>query len=227
MVSSDTDTQSAAAIQKLSESFGVPVVAIHHPCLLSTANVWGSDHTKKLIKSVELATAVGASTVVTHPSFVWQRDFSQKLLGQIESLNSAHQVQIAVENMYPLRARGRSVSTYAPTWDVRQIDTEHVVFDTSHASVAGIDILEHWAVIAPRVRHLHLSDATGRALDEHLLLGLGTLPLTPLLQIVAKHPTPIDIVVEANTSGLRTFETRLTALQGAVEYVRAGLSASA
>ena len=105
--------------------------------------------------------------------------------------------------------------------------TEHVVFDTSHASVAKLDILEQWAQLAPQIRHLHLSDATGRAIDEHLLPGLGTLPLGQLLEQVAKHPTAIDIVVEVNTSGLRTFETRLAALRGAVEYVRAGLSASA
>ena len=227
MVSSDTDTQSATVIQKLSESFGVAVSAIHHPCLLSTANVWGTDPAKKLIKSVELATDLGASTVVTHPTFVWQRDFAKNLLGQIESLNSSHEVQIALENMYPLRARGRNISTYAPSWDVRQMKTEHVVLDTSHASVAKLNILEQWAELAPRVRHLHLSDATGRALDEHLLPGLGTLPLGELLQQVAKHPTAIDIVVEVNTSGLRTFETRLAALRGAVEYVRAGLCASA
>ena len=227
MVSSAAETQSASEILKLSESFGVAVSAIHHPCLLSTTNVWGSDPSKKLIKSVELATELGASTVVTHPTFVWQRDFAKRLLGQIENLNSNNEVQIALENMYPLRTRGRSISAYSPSWDIRQMKTEHVVFDTSHASVAQLDILEQWRELAPQVRHLHLSDATGRAIDEHLLPGSGNLPLGLLLNQVADHPTAIDVVVEVNTSGLRTFESRLTALRGAVDYVRAGLSASA
>lgn len=227
MVSSDPDTQSPTTIAKLSHQYGVAVAAIHHPCLLSTAQVWGKDPSTKLAKSVELAREVGASTVVTHPTFVWQREFAKILLSQIEQLNNENAVQVALENMYPLRVGKRLVSSFAPSWDVRSMATEHVVFDTSHAAVAKLDILEQWRQLAPRMRHLHLSDATGRPVDEHLLPGKGNLPLTQLLHQVAQHPTSIDVVIEVNTSSHRTPESRLESLKAAVEYVRAGLNTGA
>jgi len=156
MVSSDPDTQSANTIFNLSRRYAVDVAAIHHPCLLSTAHVWGKDPATKLVKSVELAQEVGATTVVTHPTFVWQREYAKNLLGQIEHLNNSHEVQIALENMYPLRVGKREVSSFSPSWDVGQMHTEHVVFDTSHASVAQLDILKQWQQLAPRMRHLHI-----------------------------------------------------------------------
>ena len=227
MVSSDLDTQSTEVISQLAHKYAMPVAAIHHPCLLSTAQVWGSDPSKKLAQSVELAAAVGASTVVTHPTFVWQRDFAKNLLSQIEELNGSNSVQIALENMYPLRLGSREISSFLPSWDVQQMPTQHVVLDTSHASVARQDILEQWHTLSSRIRHLHLSDATGRSVDEHLLPGKGSLPLKELLGLVAAHPTPIDVVLEVNTSAQRTPESRLRSLQEAVEYVRAGLDPNA
>jgi len=226
MVSADVDSQSADSIAAAVSETGVAVIAIHAPCLFTSARVWGNNPTEKLARAVELAQSLGAETVVTHPAFLWQRDYATGLVDQIAELNRTHRTQVAVENMYPLRSKLGTVSTFAPTWDVQQQPFEHLVLDTSHTSVARQDVLELWNAVKDRVRHVHLSDATGKSVDEHLLPGLGRLPLEQLLAQIALHPATPDVVLEVNTSRLSE-SARLAALRQAVAFVKSGLRTKA
>src|SRR3954453_10720339 len=77
MVSGDAVSQDVSALQRLSDYHQVPIVAIHSPCLLITQRVWGTDPWAKLLTAQEAAEKVGASVVVVHPPFRWQREYAK------------------------------------------------------------------------------------------------------------------------------------------------------
>src|SRR4051794_41371538 len=54
MVWNDPVSQSVAAIERLSDHYGMPVAAIHAPTLLITQRVWGREPWQKLRRSYEL-----------------------------------------------------------------------------------------------------------------------------------------------------------------------------
>ena len=65
MVTHNAWSQDARRLTRLSERHGMPIDSIHAPTLLFTQQVWGSAWSK-IRRSVELAQAVGAATVVAH-----------------------------------------------------------------------------------------------------------------------------------------------------------------
>ena len=75
----DALSQSISAVKQLSEHHGIPVSAIHAPCLLFTQRVWGTEPWGKLERSAEMAAAVGAEVVVVHPPFRWQKEYAARL----------------------------------------------------------------------------------------------------------------------------------------------------
>src|SRR6059058_3145298 len=118
MVWTDPTSQDPYALLRLSQHYQVPILAIHAPCLIVTQRVWSSDPWVKLQKAQFAAELLGAQTVVVHPPFRWQRDYSRRFRTGIEALSQETGVRFAVENMFPLRVRGREVSAYLPDWDV-------------------------------------------------------------------------------------------------------------
>jgi sugar phosphate isomerase/epimerase len=121
MVWTDPISQDPEAIRRLSDYHGVPVLAVHSPCLVITQRVWSPDPWIKLDKAREAAELLGAKTVVVHPPFRWQREYVRNFADGIERLSNETDVKFAVENMFPLRVRGRELSPYLPTWDVASV----------------------------------------------------------------------------------------------------------
>jgi sugar phosphate isomerase/epimerase len=83
--------------------------------------------------------------------------------------------------MYTVDAFGRSVEPYARAGDDDFEGYEAVTLDSSHAAAARRDLVELYRLLGPRVKHLHLSDSTSTKGDEHLPIGMGTLPLHDLV----------------------------------------------
>src|SRR5262245_12524124 len=108
MVTSDPDTQDAGRLRGLSEDHALPVLAVHAPFLLMSRRVWGRDPIGKIERAVELALRVGAPVIVVHPPYRWQTSYRRWLDEQLSAAAKAWGVRIAVENMFPLRVRGRS-----------------------------------------------------------------------------------------------------------------------
>jgi sugar phosphate isomerase/epimerase len=121
MVWTDPISQDPEAIRRLSDYHGVPVLAVHSPCLVITQRVWSPDPWIKLDKARAAAELLGANTVVIHPPFRWQRDYVRGFAQGIERMSNDTDIRFAVENMFPLRVRGREVSPYLPTWDVASV----------------------------------------------------------------------------------------------------------
>src|SRR5690242_18165322 len=80
MVWTDPVSQEAGAVAALAEHHGIPVVSVHAPTLLLTQRIWGPDTWTKVDNSIALAREVGASTVVLHPPFRWQKEYASEFV---------------------------------------------------------------------------------------------------------------------------------------------------
>ncbi len=141
MVWHDPVSQDVNALRRLSDYHEVPILSIHAPCLVISQRVWGTDPWAKLVRSKDAAETLGAETVVVHPPFRWQRDYARQFIGGIQAMADETDVKFAVENMFPLRARGREVTPYSPDWDPTDEDYRHFTLDLSHTSVSQSDAL--------------------------------------------------------------------------------------
>ncbi len=171
MVGIDPISQEIDAVRHLSDYHQIPVCAVHAPCLLITQRVWGIEPWGKLERSAEMARDVGADVVVVHPPFRWQREYSRSFVEGIAELERRTGVGFAVENMYPWRASKRQVEVYVPGWDPSTEDYANATIDLSHSSTSQSDPVAMAVRLGERLRHIHLTDGTGSAKDEHLVPG--------------------------------------------------------
>ena len=122
MVYTDPVSQSGDALARLVDYHQVPVLAVHAPGLLLTQLVWGREPWSKLVRAKDLAERLGAKTVVVHPPFRWQREYTRGFEQGIAKMSEETDVIFAVENMFPIRAGATEVSGYAPHWDPIKLD---------------------------------------------------------------------------------------------------------
>jgi sugar phosphate isomerase/epimerase len=228
MVWTDPISQDAHALQRLSEHYQVPILAIHAPCLIITQRVWTTDPWTKLQKARYAAELVGADTVVVHPPFRWQRDYARNFRRGIRDMAQETDVRFAVENMFPLRVRGREVSAYQPSWDVAAADPyRHYTLDLSHAAVSHSDALAMLDTMDDRLAHVHIADGTGVPKDEHLVPGRGDQPCAEVLEQLAQRGFAGHVVVEINTRRAIDRAEREADLAEALAFCRLNLVAAA
>lgn len=218
MIWSDPASQDPDEINALIDQAQLPVGSVHAPCLLITARVWGTDPGPKLARSVTLAARVRASTVVIHPPFRWQPKYAREFGIGVRELEQQSAIKIAVENMFPVRARNREVSAYMPHWDVADHPFEHLTFDSSHAVVSRSDPLDMMRRMGERLAHVHIGDGTGRPTDEHLVPGRGVGRCDEVLASIDPRYTG-DVVVEVSTRTLDRDE-RMADLAESLEFTR-------
>ncbi len=199
MVGMDATSQDAHALQALRDHYQLPITSIHAPCLLVTQRVWGRDPWGKLQRAQAVANTLGASTVVVHPPFRWQRAYADEFVAGIHRMTNETDVRFAVENMYPWKTRGAQVAGYLPDWDVRNDDYLHTTLDLSHTSVSGTDALVMASDLGDRLAHIHLADGSGSHRDEHLVPGTGNQPVAQVLTQLQQRGFDGQIVVEIST----------------------------
>ena len=227
MVWTDPVSQDVTALRRLSDYHQVPILALHAPCLVITQRVWGTDPWAKLVRAKEAAEEVGAETVVVHPPFRWQRDYVRQFVGGIAQMSDETAVKFAVENMFPLRARSREVSPYAPGWDPTLEDFRDFTLDLSHASVSRSDALQMRAVMGDRLSHVHMADGTSSAKDEHLVPGRGEQPCAEVLEGLAADGFDGLVVCEVSTRKSEDRAERELDLAEALAFTRLHLAAPA
>jgi sugar phosphate isomerase/epimerase len=183
MVTQDPATQHPDRLEALAREFDLRVAAVHAPFLLVTRRVWGPDPVVKIDRAIALAGGVGASLVVVHPPFRWQSAYRRWIAERLREVTEESGVTIAVENMFPLRLPGApSMRFHSESARADARRTPHLVLDTSHAAVAGLDIRQALARDRERIRHIHLSNNAGRGWDSHLPVGRdGILPVEAFL----------------------------------------------
>lgn len=241
MVWAEPASQDIATVQSYAKRYGVPVLAVHAPCLLISQRVWGADPVAKLERSVRTAEALGADTVVVHPPFRWQRRYAKGFADQVGELEAHHAVRVAVENMFPMRADtlfregavrrlerrsgpGPAVSAFSPSYDPTDVGFEHYTLDLSHTATAGTDALELAGRMGDGLVHLHLADGRGAAHDEHLVPGDGTQPCAQLCEHLVHTGFTGHAVAEINTQTARTTAERSAQLARTLEFARRHLT---
>ncbi len=233
MVYNDPVSQDATVLSSLRDYHQVPILAVHAPSLLLTQGVWGRDPWEKLRRSRDLAERVGARVVVVHPPFRWQREYARGFEQGLAELAGQGDVIFAVENMYPLRAGGNEVVTYAPHWDPTTLDVPHVTLDLSHTAASGSDALAMAGelIVTGRLAHVHLADGTGAPTgpipDEHLVPGRGGQPCAELLSLLTATGYQGVVVAEIKTNRAHTKQDRVADLAESLAFARRHLALAA
>jgi len=221
MVTADPVSQDADVLGMLADYHDVPVRAVHAPCLLITQRVWGREPWAKLVKAADVAERLGASVVVVHPPFRWQREYAREFESGLARIQAKTPVKFAVENLYPLRARGTEVAAYAPHWNPLELDCDHVTLDLSHTAVSDSDALEMAEDLGRRLAHLHLADGTRPGLpDEHLVPGRGSQPCAKVLERLHGLDYRGMVVVEISTRRALTPQERYADLEESLAFAR-------
>jgi len=228
MVTSDPSTQDAASMAKLAAEHGLSIGAIHSPCLLVTRKVWGTDPVGKIERSVEVASEAGVPVVIVHPPYRWQASYRNLLTDSRAGLSKDPQVTVAVENMFPFHL-GRRRLTFHSNQDLDELDQmPHLVLDTSHAAVAGHDLIEVRRRFGERLRHVHLSDNAGKGWDSHLPPGDGTLDLDAFMDDLAASGYSGSVSLEVDLRRYLSDERKLLEVMvGMRERCEARLTAGA
>ncbi|WP_408897898.1 sugar phosphate isomerase/epimerase family protein [Nocardioides sp. R1-1] len=218
MVGIDALSQQVDAVRQLAEHHAIPVSAVHAPCLLFTQRVWGVEPWGKLERSAAMARAVGAEVVVVHPPFRWQREYARDFVNGIAALEESSGVAFAVENMYPWRASRRRMEMYLPGWDPSTEPYANTTIDLSHAAIAQSDPVAMAERLGPRLRHVHLTDGTDSAKDEHLVPGRGDIGADRFLRHLAATGFAGEVVLEINTRRCATREEREADLRASLDF---------
>jgi sugar phosphate isomerase/epimerase len=229
MVWTDPISQDPYALKRLSDHYSVPILAIHSPCLYVTQRVWTTDPWTKLQKAQFAAELLGAQTVVVHPPFRWQREYARNFQRGVERLAGETDVRFAVENMFPMRLRGREISAYQPSWDVAFDETRYrdYTLDLSHTAVSQSDAVAMLDAMDRRLSHVHIADGTGVSKDEHLVPGRGTQPCAEVLETLAERGFHGHVIVEINTRRALDRAEREADLAEALAFCRLHLVAEA
>ncbi|MEV0676601.1 sugar phosphate isomerase/epimerase family protein [Actinosynnema sp. NPDC050436] len=225
MVWADPVSQDVGAVRRLSGATGVPVLAVHAPCLLISQRVWSPDPAERLRRSVRAAQDLGARTVVVHPPFVWQRRYADGFADLVAELEDGSGVAVAVENMFPVRrplGRGRSVqvTAFRPSTDPTDVGHRNYTLDVSHASAAHVDTMELAKRMGDGLSHVHLADGTGLPKDEHLIPGRGSEPCAELCGWLVRSGFSGQVVLEVNTRKARTAAERRELLAESLLFAR-------
>lgn len=240
MVWAEPVSQDIEAVVALSQTYDIPVLSVHAPCLLISQRVWGANPIAKLERSVRAAEQLGAQTVVVHPPFRWQRRYAEGFSEQVAALEAGSDVLVAVENMFPFRAdrfwgtgqpsiermrkRGGSpgpgISAFAPSYDPLDGGHAHYTLDLSHSATAGTDALEMAQRMGEGLVHLHLCDGSGASTDEHLVPGRGTQPAAEVCRQLAASDFTGHVILEVTTSGARNAAEREALLTESLLFAR-------
>jgi sugar phosphate isomerase/epimerase len=227
MVWSDRVSQDVRAVQRLAERYGVPVLAVHAPCLAVTQRVWGADPVGRLRRSVAAAADLGARTVVLHPPFRWQRRYVREFADEAARAGEHAGVALAVENMFPVTRRNVRTVPYSPSFDPTVAGHPHYTLDLSHTAASGVDALALMDRMGAGLAHVHLADGSGAPRDEHLVPGRGTQPCATVCERLATSGFEGTVVLEVSTRRCRTRDERAALVAESLLFARLHLQAAA
>jgi sugar phosphate isomerase/epimerase len=227
MVWSDPVSQNVAAVAGLVERYGVPVLAVHAPCLAVSQRVWSADPIVRIRRSVAAAATLQARTVVLHPPFRWQRRYAAQFNDEVARAGEHAGVALAVENMFPVTRSGVRTVPYSPGFDPTDVGHPHYTLDLSHTAAAGSDALAMLDRMGSGLTHVHLADGSGAARDEHLVPGRGTQPCAEVCERLTHTGFGGVVVIEVSTRRCRTRYDRTALLAESLLFARLHLQPTA
>lgn len=217
----DRETRDPERVRALADATGLTVPVVHGPYMLPLRHVLGVGYVEKTRRAMEVADAIGADTMVAHAPFRFERGavgwVATEAAGE---LAAGHTARFGMENLFPFRGRSWSLAVHPE----ELLAFDHVVFDTSHFAVSGVDLFDAWRLLQDRVVHLHVSDNHGRGRDSHAALGAGKLPITAFLRHVVESGWGGTITLEVDVRAhLDDRETLVRFLRGQREIAEAAL----
>lgn len=230
MVDARWDTRDAAYLSNVSRTAGLPIASVHAP-FVSGIDGWSGDELDRLTRTVDLASAVGARTVVVHPPlrFRWfyfrsaplvtvslltplprrRSRFQRWLLENLTAYQAGAEITIAVENMPRHRLIGEWRANLFALNELPDLQRfPAVTFDTTHIGSWPVGLLDAYEALADRVAHVHLSNYNGR---QHRLPEDGRLPLGSFLEALRRRRFPGVVVVELEPESLGAGDDRVVA----------------
>ena len=96
----------------------------------------------------------------------------------------------------------------------------NTTIDLSHAAIAQSDVIEMAERLGSRLRHVHLTDGSGSAKDEHLVPGRGMMNAQAFLEHLSRTPFDGDIVLEINTRKCADRDEREADLRESLAFAR-------
>lgn len=180
----------------------------HMPIFVWTADFYenirrASVH--NVLDAIETAANLGVEGIVLHPSYLigasaWVREKGEKLAMKSleEMFTRATELELTVylENMFPRTKYLVEAEDFVPVME--SFPQLQITLDVGHAHIGtqqnrAFAFLERWA---DRIGHVHLSDNTGEE-DQHLPLGVGSVPLEDILKELKKSGYNGRFTVEA------------------------------
>ena len=227
MVGIDALSQQVDAVKQLSDHHEVPICAVHAPCLLFTQRVWGTDPWGKLERSAEMAAGGRRRRGRRAPAVPVAEGLRRRLR---RGHRGAGGVAPASRSRSRTCIRGgppsrRGMEMYLPGWD----PSRGAVRQHDHRPLPRRDRAQRrrsrwpsgWAT---RLRHIHLTDGTGSAKDEHLVPGRGVMRAEEFLRHLARTGFAGHVVLEINTRRCANREEREADLAESLEFARAHLA---
>jgi sugar phosphate isomerase/epimerase len=109
---------------------------------------------------------------------------------------------------------------YLPGWDPADENYANATVDLSHAAIAQSSPVDMAERLGRRLRHIHLTDGSGSAKDEHLVPGRGAMDAAGFLRNIAASRFGGHIVLEINTRKASTREEREADLRESLAFAR-------
>jgi sugar phosphate isomerase/epimerase len=192
LIAHGPDSQDPDKVLAYAAEAGLGVPVVHGPYMVILRRVLGTDYVEKTRRALALSAEMGAHILVAHAPFRWERGARSWLRREVDDEAAELGIDFAMENLYPVA--GRNFSSVVTTQELTAF--RHIVFDTSHFAVAGIDLFQAWDALQGRIAHLHVSDNFGNGKDSHAPIGDGVLPLEAFLAHVGRSDYQGTVTLE-------------------------------
>ncbi|MEA4884852.1 MAG: sugar phosphate isomerase/epimerase family protein [Clostridia bacterium] len=193
----DFPSRPAEGVRRVLEKSGIGAT-VHCPVMdvnITSPNIGiRNESIRQLLDCIEFAHEIGARLVVVHPGrrFSVKEPFTEHWKAQVEALGRAFDkgaslgVTLALENM-EIDKGVASVTDYPDMLRVVKdcgVEDLKITLDTAHMRDTKV-VLRFIENLGPRIAHVHVSDATDKAL--HLRIGEGTLDLPAIARSLEEH----------------------------------------
>ena len=162
--------------------------------------------------------------MVLHPPFRWQKEYAREFVEGVALREHETGIALAVENMFPWRARQREFEAYLPHWDPVPQAYDNVTLDLSHTATAGSDAMADGRGLGPRLRPRPPRRRPRlRSRTSTWCPGAARSPARSSSRCLRRRGTPGSVVVEVGTRKL-TPEQREVDLAEALAFARLHLA---
>ena len=230
------------ALASLAHEYSLGIFSLHQE--LVSPGPWRG-FSRRIGNALDMALELGCPRVVIHGpgAASWESPQAQDWLRAVEAgrertLGAGTRLSLENPPFDPQEERGAILRGLPEILDfVRQHDLD-VTFDTCHAGIAGMQLLQAYSLTRGHVTNVHLSDfCHGRlfenirhlrsAFAHHQIPGDGCLPLTDLISQMASDGYQHPVTVEVSPIALQSWSPRQRRVRLArtAQYVRSAADA--